>query len=179
MLKPATGELRRLTTHVATNKRPSWSRDGRFVYISSDRTGQLQIWKVPSDGGDAVQITRTGGMYAAETFDGKSIYYTSADAPADIWATSSNGGDEVRVIRQVVGFPTIAMAKDGLYYLSRLSAGGAQLDFYRFADRQTIGLAKIDHPVHRFLSSSPDGKSVLYSQIDRRDCDLMMIEGFR
>lgn len=179
VLTPGTGELNRLTNHVSNNRRPSWSRDGRFVYFSSDRTGKLQIWKVPSNGGDAVQITRSGGVYAVETFDGKAIYYTSPDVPADIWTTSANGGDENRVIRQVVGHPTIAMATDGLYYLSKLSFNGAQLDFYRFADRKSIGLASIDKPVHRFLSSSPDGKSVLYSQVDRRDSDLMMIDRFR
>jgi Tol biopolymer transport system component/DNA-binding winged helix-turn-helix (wHTH) protein len=179
VLTVQSGEVRRVTSDGAANKRPSWSRDGRFIYFGSDRTGRMQIWKVPSAGGDAVQITRHGGLYAVETFDARSIYYTSPDQPSEIWTTSPNGGDETRVLPNVAGYSTIAMARDGLYYLSTMNDRGAQLDFYRFGDRTSRALATIDHPVHRFLSSSPDGKSVVYSQVDRSDSDLMIVDPFR
>ncbi len=150
-----------------------------FIYFGSDRTGKSQIWKVPGTGGDAIQITRQGGIYAVESFDGKSIYYVSDDQPAGIRTTSANGGAESDVITGVAGHSTIAMAKDGLYYLSSLTATGAQLDFYNFHHRVSRPLASIDRPIHRFLSSSPDGRSVLYTQVDRQDSDLMLLEPFR
>jgi Tol biopolymer transport system component len=174
-----TNAIERLTPEGASNLRPTWSRDGKYIYFGSNRTGRSQIWKVPSNGGDAIQITRQGGIYAIETFDGKSIYYTSGDQPAVIRTTASNGGEEVEVIANVPGFSTIAMAKDGLYYLSSLTATGAQLDFYSFAKHSSQRLATIDKPIHRFLSSPPDGRSVLYTQVDKRDSDLMLIDPFR
>lgn len=174
----ATNAIERLSPEGASNLRPTWSRDGKFIYFGSNRTGKLQIWKVPSGGGDAIQITRKGGVYAIETFDGKSIYYTSGDQPAVIRYSAANGGEETDVIANVPGFSTIAMAKDGIYYLSSMSPTGAQLDFYSFAKKSSRPLVTIDTPIHRFLSSPPDGRSVLYTQVDKRDSDLMLIDPF-
>jgi len=169
----------RLTSAVASHLKPSWSRDGRFIYFCSDRTGWPQIWKVPSQGGDPVQITRQGGIYAVETFDGKSIYYTSPGIPSNVSVTSSNGGEETEVIHRSLGHASIALGRDGLYYALGTRGRGAQLDFFRFADQTTEVLASIDHPLHGFLSSSSDGRSVLFTQLDRQDRDLMLVESFR
>ena len=40
---------------------PSWSRDGKWIYFASDRSGEYQVWKMPAGGGEAVQLTRKGG----------------------------------------------------------------------------------------------------------------------
>ncbi len=40
-------------------------------------------------------------------------------------------------------------------------------------------VASIDQPVHGYLSGSLDGRSVLYSQIDSRDHDVMMVYPYR
>ena len=179
VLTLATGAVVRYTSAGASNLRPSWSRDGKYIYFGSNRTGKSQIWKVPGNGGDAVQITRKGGLYAVETFDGESIYYTSPDLPSSVWRTSVNGGDEAAVIQTVSGYSTIAMAPDGLYYISSMTSIGAQLDFYRFADGAIRPLASIDRPVHRFLSSSANGRAVVYTKIDREDSDVMLVDPFR
>ena len=49
--------LRRLTNHPATDTSPVWSADGKAVWFLSSRSGSMQIWKAPVDGGEAVQIT--------------------------------------------------------------------------------------------------------------------------
>ena len=55
---------------------PSWSRDGAWIYFASSQGGSLQIWRIPSQGGTAVQVTRNGGLRRAiETEDGKSLLY--------------------------------------------------------------------------------------------------------
>jgi Tol biopolymer transport system component/DNA-binding winged helix-turn-helix (wHTH) protein len=45
------GKATRLTTDESNDFRPSWSRDGKWIYYCSTRTGHGQIWKVPSNGG--------------------------------------------------------------------------------------------------------------------------------
>jgi Tol biopolymer transport system component len=183
VLSLSTGRMQRLTSDRATHLKPSWSRDGRFIYFSSDRAGdragRSQIWKAPAEGGDPVQITRHGGLYAVESFDGKSIYFTTDDIPAEVWQTSANGGEETVLLRKATGHASIAPSPDGLYYFSSAGNRGAQLEFFRFADHSSRILASIDRPVHEFLSSSLDGRSVLYTQIDSRDHDLMIVDPYR
>src|SRR5215813_10979450 len=60
------GQPRRLTTDPAEDIVPSWSRDGRRIYFTSNRSGRLQIWKMPAGEGDAAQMTRQGGFEPME-----------------------------------------------------------------------------------------------------------------
>jgi dipeptidyl aminopeptidase/acylaminoacyl peptidase len=48
---------RRLTTHEASDSQGRWSPDGRWVYFVSSRSGSAQVWRIPVDGGEAVQVT--------------------------------------------------------------------------------------------------------------------------
>ena len=82
-----------MTTDPANDGNPSWSRDGRWIYFDSARTGEQQVWKIPADGGDAIQVTRDGGFAPLESPDGKFIYYTKAfrryqrlEAPRGGWS---------------------------------------------------------------------------------------------
>jgi hypothetical protein len=56
-----------------------------------------------------------------------------------------------------------------------MSFTGAQVGFYSCADKVARPLMATDRPVHHFLSSPPDGASVLFTQIDRQDSDLMLL----
>ena len=65
----------RLTSEPSHEIVPSWSGDGRWIYFASNRTGSGQVWKMPSTGGPAVQVTRQGGFAAFESPDGRFLYY--------------------------------------------------------------------------------------------------------
>ena len=69
------GAPRRITTDPAEDKWPYWSNDGKWIYFSSTRSGREEIWKMPSSGGEAVQITRNSGDTPQESPDGKFVYY--------------------------------------------------------------------------------------------------------
>src|SRR5258706_12390634 len=62
-----TGDRHVLTTEPMDGARPSWSRDGRWVYFSSIREGFRQIWKAPAGGGQAIRVTKNGGVGALGT----------------------------------------------------------------------------------------------------------------
>lgn len=51
------GEASRLTYHPAPDDTPKVSRDGKFVFFNSDRTGSKQVFRIPIQGGNAEQIT--------------------------------------------------------------------------------------------------------------------------
>jgi dipeptidyl aminopeptidase/acylaminoacyl peptidase len=48
---------RRLTQHSANDTHPRWASDGSGIYFLSSRTGATQVWRLPLNGGEAVQIT--------------------------------------------------------------------------------------------------------------------------
>jgi Tol biopolymer transport system component len=77
------GKIQRLTSNRSQDLKPSWSRNGRSIYFASLRTGQYQVWKipstpVPSGEGEAVQMTKKGGYLAVESLDGRFLYYATA-----------------------------------------------------------------------------------------------------
>jgi Tol biopolymer transport system component len=78
------GEPRCLTSGPHANFMPSWSPDGRWIYFKSDRSGKDQIWKIPSVGGIAAQMTYSGGSEAFASPDGKLVYFTKRPWSA-IW----------------------------------------------------------------------------------------------
>ena len=73
------GSPRPLTTESSSELIPSWSRDGKWIYFPSDRTGIFQVWKAPAAGGEAVQVTKKGGVVAFESPDGKFVFYAKPE----------------------------------------------------------------------------------------------------
>ena len=66
---------RRLTNEPSDDVTPSVSHDGKWIYFSSKRTGRLEVWRLPAEGGEAVQVTHEGGIQPFESPDGKVVYY--------------------------------------------------------------------------------------------------------
>src|SRR5262249_24878949 len=79
------GTPRRLTSDPSQEVVPSWSRDGRWIYFASNRTGTYQIWKAPAEGGPAVQVTKGGGFHGHESMDGRYLYYAKSANQPGLW----------------------------------------------------------------------------------------------
>jgi len=56
-LEATNSSPRRLTQHSANDTHPRWASDGSGIYFLSSRTGSTQVWRLPLNGGEAVQIT--------------------------------------------------------------------------------------------------------------------------
>ena len=174
------GSARRLTTEPFENNIPSWSRDGKWIYFSSDRTGTWQIWKVPAGGGNAVQVTRQGGFAAAESTDGRYLYYAKYYGVPGIWKLPVGGGEEVRVLER--GHADLwAVTSQGICLLN-LELTPAAIEFFDFATRH---LKRISREALGPVASepgnfavSPDGKWVLYNRVDQMDSDIVLVENF-
>jgi Tol biopolymer transport system component len=155
---------------------PTWSRDGRWIYFSSDRSGsEFQIWKVPATGGGPVQVTQNGGFEAFESSDGRFLYYTKRNAKYGFWRMPIEGGQErfVSEMANVAG-RNWDKSHEGLYFLSRF--GGVQLfSSAAGAIRQVMDLSVQPSPTYRGMTVSPDGRSVLLMQADLAKSSLMAL----
>jgi hypothetical protein len=172
------GKPRRLTSDPANDGVPSFSRDGKWIYFNSNRTGEYQIWKIPAAGGDAVQVSHNVGYVAFESPDGAYVYYTqTVVTPSALWRVPTAGGRAVKVLEGVVWRNFVVLEK-GIYYIDQPS-GEARLQFFDFASRRSTTVARGLGEIRYGLTASPDGRTILYTRVDSSVDDLMLVENFR
>ncbi len=176
------GSPRRLTTDPSDHTAPSWSRDGRWIYFGSDRSGTYQVWKVPAVGGEAIQVTKKGGVTAFESPDGGYLYYARIDSPG-IWRVPLKGGEETLVLGllQPAQWGSWAVVNTGIYFVNALATPHAAIEFFSFATRRVTRIAMFEKEPDAWdagLAISPDGRWILYCQVDYESVDLMLVENF-
>jgi len=175
------GKPRRLTEGTSDEVRPSWSRDGNWIYFGSNRTGDWQLWKKPAEGrGEPVQVTRQGGREGFESLDGSFIYYTKGFGVAGVWKLPVAGGDETLVCADPVQ-GLWAMIDKGLYFVNLNATPHPTIEFFNYATKRSTKVATVEKDlqlVYPSLAVSPDGRSLLYVQTDSLESDIMVVENF-
>jgi Tol biopolymer transport system component len=90
--EPGAGAIVRLTADNMLDLDPTWSRDGRRIYLTSNRGGGLNLWRIPvgPDGraaGPAEQVTTGAGddVEAAVAPDGRRLVFAVRGINADLW----------------------------------------------------------------------------------------------
>ncbi len=176
--------LRQVTRGPADEVMPSWSRDGRFLYYGSNRTGRYEVWRVPVAGGPEEQVTREGGFLPFESLDGRTLYYKRAQDDSPLLARPTAGGEE-RTIIPCVHLWAYAVGPRGVFHVDCATAESPApsrrpLRHWDAATGRDRQVAVLDFgPLLIYgLSASPDGASLLY-QYGTSSSDLMMIENFR
>jgi Tol biopolymer transport system component len=182
------GKPRRITTDQAEDIVPSWSRDGRWIYFTSNRmaeggSGQLQIWKTSADGGAAIQMTRQGGFEPMESDDGQWIYFTQDRGSASIRRMPAAGGPETSLFdfHQKSYSRIWTITNEGVYFAVANSSSQSAIKFFNFSARIEKTVAEFDRIMPASISGmtiSPDGKWLLLPLYSQRGSDLMMIENF-
>ena len=176
------GLPRPIVTGNSEDHLPSWSIDGTWIYFASNRTGDRQVWKVPAEGGKAVQVTRQGGELAFGSPDDRYVYYIKESVPG-IWRVPVDGGEEIQVFASFRSelYSDWAVVSDGIYFINPDAKDGVAIEFFNFATRkvkQVAALGKI--AILPFgMAVSPDRRQILYAQNDNPGGDIMLVENFR
>jgi Tol biopolymer transport system component len=179
------GKARRITSDRAEDVVPSWSRDGLWIYFASNRSGVWQVWRAPNSGGAAQQVTALGGFAAFESPDGAYLYYAKGRDVAGLWRKRlPNGAEEVVMEALKPGFWGYwAVVRDGIYFVDQPGPAGLPvIYFYDFAGKKRRLVASLDKPAavaDSAFAVSPDGKSLLYTQLDQRGSDILAVDHYR
>ena len=168
---------RRVTMETAAEIRPSWSRDGQWLYFSSNRGGDYQLWKQPTAGGSAVQLTWQGGREAYESPDGLWLYYTRSPNEPGIWRVPVTGGDETRLLEQGRQ-GAWAVHAQGIYLVNTTARTPGVIEFFNFATARKMTFSVFGKEDFYGFTISADGRRLLWSQVDRNESDLMLLENF-
>jgi Tol biopolymer transport system component/DNA-binding winged helix-turn-helix (wHTH) protein len=184
------GKPRNPVSNPASDGYPSFSRDGQWIYFTSNRTGERYLWKVPVSGGDVVQVTNTVAYRAQESPDRAYVYYVEIiDRPSPLWRVPASGGIPEKIVEGVV-LGNFEVLEGGIYYIDRPSgeggfyaidgpSGEARLQYFDFAIRRSTTVVGNLGNVDVGFTVSPDGHTILYSRVDSSIDDLMLVENFR
>jgi Tol biopolymer transport system component len=169
----AGGATRRITDNPATDAIPSWSRDGHTLYFCSNRTGRYEIWKAPAAGGRATQVTFQGGFAAVESPDGKYLYYSQTRNYGPVARMPLAGGPSEVVIPDIRGL-FYGVTPEGIYFQSTHT-----ISFWSAATGRIREVFAPPKPMSIGLAVSPDGQSLLFTQVEAGGAELYMIDGLR
>ncbi len=184
---------RRLTVNPSSDGPSDWSRDGKWIYFDSDRGGELALWKIPAQGGEASPVSRLPREASPRdirlTEDARFAYFGKvadrnmiSDALSGIWKVPLDGGEETLVLESdglYRGFWTLW--RNRIVYLHREKGSNSIRSFHLETGKVTTvaELAPDPSVVAKGISVSPDGLWILYSQGPPDTGDLMLVESFR
>ena len=179
------GLPRKLNTGTKMNSMPSWAHDGHWIYfVSGSGSLNRNLWKVPAEGGQSQQISKNGGDMPIEAPDGSYIYFfrNYQDRPR-LWGMRPDGTDETLLEKMPTVLDEAAWWPfgSGIYFIDETKNDSNELDFFDLKTSQISHLYRLPKLAFQWvggLAISPDGGSLLYSQIDENSSDLMLIENF-
>jgi Tol biopolymer transport system component/DNA-binding winged helix-turn-helix (wHTH) protein len=175
------GTLQRLTNDPENENESRWSRSGKWIYYSSDKSGRYEIYKMPAEGGAGVPVTREGGINPNESHDGLLLYYAKTlSSPNEIWRVRVTGGKEERVVDGLSNSLNFALADKGIYFLSvGVREAETALEFYEFKTGKRKGLRAVGKPWFYGMAMSPQQNSICYSIVDHAGSNLMLVDGMK
>ena len=136
-------------------------------------------------GGEPIQVTQDGGLWPFESTDGKFVYYTKGRlGRASLWKVPVGGREETQVLESVVAF-NFSATPQGIYFIQPPDTDepgwSFLIRFFDFATGRATTINSLPPGVRadQGLTVSPDSRSILYTQVDQSQSDLMLVENFR
>jgi Tol biopolymer transport system component/serine/threonine protein kinase len=167
----------------ASNGAASWSRDGQWIYFYSTKGKEhFQLWKVPFKGGAPVRVTRNGGVYGVESYDGRFLYYSKFEEPG-LWRMPLVGGGETKILDQPPGWAWFdwGLTRTGIYFLDLGVKPYGRIEFFDFRTLKKFPVFCLEKPAPGYvgLAVAPDGRSILFGQTELDDSYIMLVKNFR
>lgn len=94
---PITGGQPKRITPIGPSYLHGWSPDGKYLVYTALRNGDYDIYRVPADSGDEVQLTTVLGLDDGPEYtpDGKYIYFNSVrSGRMQIWRMKADGSQQ-------------------------------------------------------------------------------------
>jgi len=174
------GVPHKLVTNVPSMSSPSWSHDGKWIYFTGGPAAESRIYRCPAAGGDAVPLSAQAAYSPLESLDGKTIYFGSRPSRPTL--------ESLPVERPGTESPLEGMPRLLNADFWTITAGGiysvpadAQRSF-RYFDFNTRKIRQVFDAQRQLaggMSVSPDGRWILYSEVDEENRDIMLIDPFR
>jgi dipeptidyl aminopeptidase/acylaminoacyl peptidase len=158
-----------LTCGQASSANPQWSPDGEWIAFTSRRSGQNNVWLIPTRGGEAQQITdvQAGVSSFKWSPDGRRIAFTAVDPLTPEEERAIKAKNDARVVGEKVKMHRLYVipVKDAL-------AGDHQARQLTDGD-YTVGVGDIQ----AVFDWSPDGRAIAFTHARTPSWDDWMSAG--
>lgn len=135
-INPDGSGQRQLTSDPATDISPQVSPDGKYIYFTSNRTGENQVWRMDADGANQIQVTRVEGGYPRlVTADGKWVFYLSGKNER-LRKVSTETAEEIGLYEKFLIKPKVSPGGQMVAYFFRDK--GFKIGVMRIADQKVI-----------------------------------------
>jgi Tol biopolymer transport system component/DNA-binding winged helix-turn-helix (wHTH) protein len=179
-----TSELvpRKLNTNIPDASEPNWSRDDKWIYFLSGAADGQRLHRCPAGGGNATLLSREEVLSPQESFDGKQVFFSDRLNKSTLKAVSLERPMEESTL---AGMPRVkdadlwTVTANGIYFVPEGSPRSIQ--YFDFASKQVRHVTDVDKDLRSWvggLSVSPDGRWILYSQVDEENSDIMLVDHF-
>ena len=110
----AGGTTRQLTFDRKNIDEVCWTRQGEIIF-SSNKSGNMNLWVIPAEGGQAVQLTRGSGpdFGMKISADGTKLLYYQQQQISNIWIAAIDGSNAHPVTFQERRLSTPDLSPDG------------------------------------------------------------------
>jgi hypothetical protein len=150
-------ERRRLTTNDCYDNDPSWSPDGNRIAFASDRSGNWQIHRMDTDGGNLVQLTKQESGCAQPKYGSKGqlayLIRRGRKVKRELFDLVVSEGEELERLEQ--GIPIysyawhpdgerVGCASDGRFMLHNLREGTTKLVEFKDTDERLSSYSIVD-----------------------------------
>ena len=179
--------LRKVTDSVGGNTVPSWSTDGEWIYFNSNRAiphSVYQVWKIPANGGVAVQVTRggkNGSWNPAISRDGKTLYYNQDDR---LWRTDLRTGQAspVKETSNIYAHRNWYVGLGGIFFYEVGNGTGSQINRLDLLTGKVSNFAVSDARIatdSQSISITDNEERFALSTVGTQLSDIMLISNWR
>jgi Tol biopolymer transport system component len=175
-LEVATKVLRQQTPEGFYARNPSWGIDDSSIFMTSNQTGDWQIWQSSLDSLKPKIVTQSGGIVAQQTANSADLYLSKFHKPG-IWKLNLETLEESLVVSEVnqSSWYEWYATEHGIYYVKHKETGDTirYFDFEQKEDKQLW--QHEDYKDINFFHLNESTQSLVFSSWQQRQSDIIEV----
>lgn len=161
---PLKGGTPKKITALTPSYLHGWSTDDNYLIYTAERNGAYNIFRIPSEGGEEVQLTDQQSLDDGPEYspDGKYIYFNSArTGTMQLWRMDTEGGNQTQLTFDSYNdwFPHIS--PDGKWIIFISFPPEMQADTHPFYKRVYLRLMSVDNPEPKVVAYLYGGQGTI------------------